>query len=136
MLAAEPHHLCNLFESLLAIDPQLVFEVQIRRGEENMQAGLGGGFESSERGIYIFLAGAGERCYARVPDFSGYRACGIEVSRGRNGETRFDNICAEFLDLMGKPQLFLFIHGKARRLLAISQRCIEDLQNVHLDSSR
>ena len=113
---------------------QLVFQVQIRSGKEKMQAGFCGRFEAAQRRIYIFLARAGERRYAAMLDFGGYGARRFEIAGRGDRETRFENVHAEFFDLPGELQLLLPVHRETGRLLAVTQRRIEDLNRVHGNS--
>src|SRR6185437_14433020 len=110
---------------------QLVFQVQVGRGEKNMQAGFGGRFEAAQRRIHIFLARTGEGCYTAAFDFRSYSARGVQISGRRDREARLENVHAQFLDLAGKLQLFLAIHREAGRLLAVSQGGVENLQYIH-----
>src|SRR5579875_562025 len=63
MRFAEADHFDDAVKGFLARGAQFVFQMQIRSGKEKMQAGLGGGFESFQRGIDIGLYGAGEGRY-------------------------------------------------------------------------
>ncbi len=134
MRLAETNHLDDAVEGFLARGAQLVFQVQIRGGEKKMQAGLRGGFESFERGIDIGLYRSGEGRYTAALDFRRYSARRIQIAWRSDGETGLDDVGTEFLDLVREPELFLAIHGKARRLFAIAQRGIENLHGIHSPS--
>ena len=134
VLPPEANHFRNLIESLLARHSQLVLEVQVGSGEKNMQAGFGGGFEAAQRRIHVLLGRAGEGCYTATFNFSGYGARRVQVAGRGDREARFENVNPQLLDLPGKLQLFLAIHRKAGRLLAVSQGGVENLQHVHGDS--
>ena len=66
VLPAEPHHFRDLFERLLARGAQFVFQVQVRSGEENVQAGFCGRLETAQRRFYVLLARAGQSRYAAI----------------------------------------------------------------------
>ena len=97
-----------------------------------MQARLGGRFERAESRIYIFLARAGQSCYAAMLDFGRHGAYGFQVAGRGDGEARFDDVHAELFDLVRKPQLLFAVHGEAGRLFAVPQRGIEDVDPVHM----
>ena len=123
----EANHFRNLVERFFARHAQLVFQVQVGRGEKNMQAGFCGRFEPAQRSVYIFLARARERGYAAAFNFCGYGARRIQVAGRSDRETRFEDIDAKLFDLVGKLQFFLAIHRKAGRLLAVAQSRVENL---------
>ena len=56
---------------------------------------------------------------------------GLEVALGRGGEAGLDHVDAELLELARDHELLLDVHRRARRLLAVAQRRVEDLYPVH-----
>ena len=56
--AAIANHFCHLVEGLCARNAQLMFQMQVRRGQENVQTRPDCGFESAQRRIDIFQARA------------------------------------------------------------------------------
>ena len=57
----------------------------------------------------------------------GDAAHALEVARTGNGETGLDDVHVETQQLTRDDQLLLGVHGSARRLLAVAQRGVEDV---------
>lgn len=46
---------------------------------------------------------------------------GLEIPLAGGGETGFHNVHAQHFELVGNTELFLKVHGRARRLFAVTQ---------------
>jgi hypothetical protein len=99
-----------------------------------MQAGFCGRLETAQGGVYVVLFRAGERRYGAMLDFGGHGSRGFEVPGRGDREAGFDDVNAELLDLPRELKLFLAMHRKARRLLAVSQSGVKNLDGFHGDS--
>src|ERR1700677_4747261 len=109
--------------------------MKIGRREKDVKAGPSGRLEAAKRSVNIVLAGAGERRNTAGFDFSGDGTNGIEISRRGNGETSFEHVDAENFQLPRQLQLFRAMHGEARRLFAVAERGVENMDLVQADSS-
>ena len=78
-------------------------------------------------GVDVFLHGAGERGDRRPADRPRHGADAFEVAGGRARESGLDDVHPEPLELHGDLRLLMRLQGDARRLLAVAQCRIEDL---------
>ena len=96
-----------------------------------MQARVGGRSERIERGIHVFLAGSAKRRDPASANFGGDGAHALAIALGGDGKTRFDDVDTEIFELVRHAQLFLAVHGEARRLLAVAQSGVEYADDFH-----
>ena len=116
----------RLPEHVLARGLQLVGDVDVAGRDERVHAravgvadGLGGTFD-------VGGVGAGQAGDDRAVHLAGDRAYRLEVTRGRDRESSLDHVHAEARQLLGDLQLLVRVQRDARRLLAVSQRRVED----------
>src|SRR5712692_9607681 len=131
MLATVAHHRADRPERVCAREAQLVVQVQVRSGEENVEARASRGLERLERGVNVLRLRPGERRDLARANLAGDGANRLQVAARCDREARFDHIHAELLELPRQAQLFRHVHREARRLLAVTQRRIEDPDSVH-----
>ena len=108
--------------------------MQIGSGEKNVQARLGGRFERAERSIHVILTGASQCGDAASSNFGGDGAHGIEVTRRSNGKASFEDVDTQRFQLARQLQLFRAMHGESRRLLAVTQRRVENMNLIQAGS--
>src|ERR1700751_453008 len=96
-----------------------------RSGEKHMDARVGSVLERLPGALYIRCAGASERGDGWAADGLDHRLdCG-KVPLGSDGESCFDHIHAQPVQLLRKAELFLHIHAATRRLFTVPKRRIE-----------
>src|ERR1043166_2554194 len=61
----------------------------------------------------------------RTFDFAGNLLHGREIAFADDGKSGFDDVDAEPRQLAGDFQFFTLVHGSARALFAVAQRCVE-----------
>src|SRR3546814_9891217 len=76
--------------------------------------------------VDVAPGGAGEASHAGRLHLGRHRLHGLEVAFGGDREAGLDDVDAHLLEDLGDLQLFLEVHGAARRLLAVAQRGVED----------
>src|SRR6204780_5216661 len=134
VLAAVKNNSKDIVEGFGARYAQLVLQMQIGSGEKNVQARLGGRFERAERSIHVILTGASQGGDAATSNFGGDGAHGIEVTRRSNGKASFEDVDTQRFQLARQLQLFRAMHGESRRLLAVTQRRVENMNLIQAGS--
>ena len=116
----------RLPQHVLARGLQLVRDVDVAGGDERVHAralgvahGLGGTLD-------VRRVGAGQAGDDRAVHLAGDRAYRLEVTRRRDRKSSLDHVHAEPRELLGDLQLLGRVQRDARRLLAVSQRRVED----------
>jgi len=112
---------------LLAADPHLVFEMDVRRRKEGVDARGGCWLDGAGGGFNVFPFGSGESCDARALNFTCYGAHRFEIAVGCDRKASLDYVHSQSVELVRQTQLFLLVHAAARRLLSISKSGVEDL---------
>src|SRR4051812_32110310 len=115
---------------LFARHVQLVLAVERARREEDVAAPAARVAERRFHLIDIALLGAGQRTHGRTLDLAGDGRDGLEVSRRSGREARFDDVDVKALQRAGDADLLMDVHARARRLLAVAQRGVEDYDAV------
>jgi hypothetical protein len=87
---------------------------------------MGGVFQGFPSPFNVWAASAGESGNDGAADDCGDCLDGFEIAIGGNGESGFDHVGAEAVELVRQAQLFLMIHATTGRLFSIAQRCIEN----------
>src|SRR5215211_334244 len=128
----ETHCLSSPLQYVLAVRAHLVLDVQIRGSDEGVDARPRGPLHSLPGALYVLLVDAGEPRYGGTLDLGGDAAHGLEVALRGDGEARLDHIHLEPGELVGDLELLLYGERDPRRLLAVSQGCVEDLYSTHL----
>ena len=118
----------RLLEDLLRLEPELLLHVERARGEDDVdpRAPRAGERLPRRRRCRSRCARASE---ATSGALHGGRdgADAFEVAGRRAGEAGLDDVDAEPLELLGDLRLLVRLQRDARRLLAVAQRRIEDL---------
>ena len=75
----------------------------------------------------VFAAGARQAGDGRILDRASDLAHRLEIAVRRDRKTGLDDVDAHLLERPGDPQFFLEVHRTAGRLLAITQRGVENV---------
>jgi len=118
--ACEAHDLGGL-------EPELALHVNRARREEEMDSRAARARERLARGVDVLALRARERGDGRGGDTRRDGADALEVARRRAREAGLDHVDAEALELRADLRLLVRLQRDARRLLAVAQRRIEDL---------
>ena len=86
-------------------------------------------------GVDVGLVGAREAADHRALDLAGDRLHRLEVAGRGDREAGLDHVHAEPGELLGDLHLLLGVQRDARRLLAVAQRRVEDVDPVLLGYS-
>ena len=107
---------------------ELLAQMLGRNAQASVDAGTLGGLQGLGRAVDVLVNRSREANYDSVV------ACqtsnllnGAEVARRRDGEAGLDNVHVHSEQLLGNDELLLGVHRCARRLLAVSQRGVEDV---------
>ena len=116
----------GLLEDLGARLPELVFKVDVRRRDEGVDPGRRRPGDGLPGAFDVGGVRPGERRDLTATDLPGdlLHRCKITVRRHR--ETCLDDIHAHFFELTGDPQLFVRVHARPGRLLAVPQRRVKN----------
>ncbi len=115
-----------LTQRLLARNLQLELQMDIGRGQEDMDARPPGVAERFPSTINV-LAGGARQPRDRGPAHpAGHRLHRAEVAVGRDGKTRLDHVHPEGLQVTRHQDLLFQAHAAAGRLLAVAERGIKD----------
>src|SRR5208282_4492915 len=113
-------------EALLARDAEFVVQVNVGSGEEDVNARVGGVLQGFPGALDIGAAGAGEARDDGAADDGGDGLHGLKVAVGGDGESGFDHVDTETVELMGHAQLFLVVHAATGRLFSVAQGGVEN----------
>ena len=117
-------------EARLARHAQLALEVQVGRGDEDVDAAAAGGGERRAGPVDVGGAAAREPGNDRAVDERGNHAHRFGIRLGRDREPGLDDVDAERRELPGQLQLLVDPHREARSLLAVAQGRVEDREPV------
>ena len=110
------------------VNAQLIVDMAFGHADAGMDARPLGIAKRVGGGIDILLHRAGERADRRVLARElRDTADALEVARAGDREARFDDVDVQLQQLARDHQFFLGVHGSARRLLAVAQRRVEDV---------
>ena len=112
-----------------------MLEMNIGGRDESMNARLLGALDRFQSAVDIALLGARQADDARPANLLADPAHRFEIAVRRGGKAGFDHVDAEFLQLARDHDFLLHGHARARRLLAVAQRGIENLYDIILCSS-
>ena len=136
------HRLAGALQALLAADLELVRQVDVRGREEGVDARPFRLAHGVPGAIDVALAGArqpgDDRRVFELTHLARNPAHRLEIARRGDGEARLDHIDAQPRQLMGDLQLLVDVQRRARRLLAVAQRGVEDdddITTVHIKRS-
>ncbi len=109
---------------------QLEFAVNRARGQEDVDARPGGAVQGFPGAVDVVPIAPSQPADHRPFNLPGDRLHGLEVPGRCDGETRLDDINAEFTEGTSHLELLGEVHARSRRLLAVAQRGVEDDQAV------
>ena len=110
-----------------AADAQLVFEVNVGGGEEDVNARARRLRQRRPGAIDVRRDRAGQAGDDRPPHGAGNGAHRLEVAIRRDREAGLDDVHAEAIELLRQAQLLGRGHAEAGRLLAVAKRRVEHL---------
>ena len=131
---AATHPGLDHLEHHLRLLAQLVLHVQGRRGEEGVDARTPGHLDGLPAAVDVVVHATGQTGDLDVARLLGDAAHGLEVAGAGSREARFHDVHAQHFQLMGQAQFLLKIHGRAGRLLAVTQRSVEKVNLVVHDA--
>ena len=117
-------------QALVAVDPQLVLEVDVRRRDEHVDARPRRGRERLSRQVDVAVVTARQRRECGAAHLLRHRAHAAEVPVRGRGEPRLDHVHSERVQLAREAELLLRGHRVARGLLSVAQRGVEDPHDV------
>ena len=114
------------FETRVASDPELAREVQIRGREENVQPSPLAGLQGAGSLLDILPAAPRQRGDDGPAHVARYLPDRFGIGGRRDGEAGLDDVDPERIERPGERELRLDIQGEAGRLLAVTERGVED----------
>ena len=120
---------------VLARGLQLVLDVHVAGGEEGVNPRPLGVPDRLPGGLDVLLGRARQTADHGAFDLSRDRLHRLEVAGRGDREAGLDHIDAQPRELVGDLQLFLLVQRDSRRLLAVAQGRVEDLDAVCLAAS-
>ncbi len=115
---------------VLAVGLQLVGDVDVGGRDKGVDPRPLRVLDRIPRGIDIGLVGAREAADHRAFDRAGDRLDGFEVAGGGDRKARLDHVDAEARQLLGDLDLLLGVERDSRRLLAVTQRGVKNVDAV------
>ncbi len=111
---------------------QLELELPVDRagGEKDVEPAAGGIFERLRGAIDVLAIGAGEGAHQRTFHRPGDGGDRLEIAGGGGGKAEFDHVDPQVAKRDRHRRFLLQIHARARSLLAVAQRGIEDDHSV------
>src|SRR6266571_4246486 len=125
-----PDRDARALQALVAVDPQLVLEVDVRRRDEHVDARPRRGRERLSRQVDVAVVTARQRRECGAAHLLRHGAHAAEVPVRRRGEPRLDHVHSERVQLAREAELLLRGHRVARGLLSVAQRGVEDPHDV------
>ncbi len=104
---------------------ELVFQVDVRSGDEGVNPGLVRSLQGLPGPLDIHSIGPAQTGDGGLPHLAGNGLHGLEVSLGSDGEPGLDDVHVQPLQLTSHLQFFLKVHGASGRLLAVTQCGVE-----------
>ncbi len=117
---------------LLRRHAELLLHVDLRRRDEHVDARLVGVAHGFPRPVDVLEPGTREAGDDGTVHGLGDRLDGLEVTVGRDREPGLDDVDAQARELVRDLELLGDVERDAGRLLAVPQRRVEDLDNIHL----
>src|ERR1700687_4817434 len=130
VLLRKLHRPAGCVDDFLPAHHELALEVQVGGRNENVNARAFGLLHALDRLLEIRLARACQAEHGRFGYGLGNTRPRVEVSRRRHGEAGLDDIDVQLLELTRDHYFFFDIHRRARRLLTVAQRGVEDPYGV------
>jgi hypothetical protein len=119
---ARNHRLVDVFRLHL----QLVLHMQRAGRNEGVDSPPFGVLQGFRRAIDILVAGASQSADDGILDHLADLGHRLEVAIGGDREAGLDDVDTQLIEHFGDLQLFLEIHRRAGRLLAVAQRRVEN----------
>ncbi len=129
-LARYLHPLDRAPDDLLFRHLQLVLAVDRARRQENVDPGALSFLQRFPRALDVHPGSARETRDHRSLDLPGHFAHRLEITVRGDGKARFENIHSEERERSRHRELSVEVHAAARRLLAVSQRRIENHHSI------
>ena len=108
----------------------LLSQMDVAGGDKGVDA-RPPGFRQALRGAFhVERAAARQGRHLRPRKLAAYRIHGLEIALAGDGKAGFQNVHAEFDELLRHAQLFGNRHAAAGGLLAVAQSCIENVYAV------
>ena len=123
-------HLAGLLQHRLAVLAQLVGDVNVGGGEEDVDARVFGVSDRLPALVDVVGYGAAERGDLGAAHFAGDAVDGVEVGRRGGGEAGLDAVDAHPLEQLRDLQLLLGGEGDAGGLFAVAQGGIKDSDSI------
>src|SRR5690606_14186894 len=136
VLTGAGHARLHRGEHLLLAHLQLVLHVDGRGGQEGVDPRAGGVLDGLPGGVDVHRVGPGQSRHHGPVDLAGDALYRLEVAGGRDREPGLDDVDTQPGELVGDRHLLVGRQGDARRLLAVSQRGVEDSYSVCGSHSR
>ncbi len=105
---------------------QFVLHVDGARGDEGVDALFGCGGDGFSRGFDVSFDRPGQGADGGVFDPLGDAGDGVEIPGACRGESRFDDVDAQLLELHGDLDFLLGVHARTGALLSVAEGRIED----------
>ena len=120
------HHGHGHFHDLFPVLAELVHLVNLRGGEEHVDAGPLGVLHGAPGLVNVVGMGAGQRGDDGALDLPGDGGNRLEVAGGAGGEAGLDDVHVHPLELPGDFHLLGAGHADARRLLAVAEGGVQE----------
>ena len=118
----------NLFPAL----SQLVFQMNVRGGDKDMDPRRPGVFQGFPGCIDIARGRSRKAGNLRAPDLLGDLLYGLEIPGRAAGEPGFDHVHVQTLELAGEDQLFPQVHAGSGRLFSVPEGGVKDADPFHV----
>ena len=126
-VAGELDRMDGALDGLVLGQAQLVAQVRRRYAQAGVDTRALGGLQGLSRDLDVLVDGARQAAdRALVASEAADLGHALEVAGARDGEARLDDIDIHADELARDDELFLGVHARAGRLLAVTQRGIED----------
>ena len=127
------HPADRLAKGLVAVDPELVLEVDVGGGDEDVQVGPLGGPDGLHGALRVAVLAARQGGYGHAPGLLGDAADRLEVARRGGRKAGLDHVDLEPDELAGDFELLGRGQARPGRLLAVAQGGVEDPDRAGLD---
>ena len=117
---------------LFAAHFQFIFHVNIAGCQKDVQPRMHRFPDRFPRRIDVLFEGTGKRSDRRMLDDGGNAFDRRKVARRRDGETGFDDVHAQRVELRSHLELFADIHAATGGLFPVAQRRIENFNLLHI----
>ena len=110
----EANRVPRLLHTLIARDPQLILQMNIRSRQKHMDPRTRRSLQCLPGALDVGTAGASQSRDNRTPHHPGNRLHRFKVAVGGDRKTSLDHIHTQAVELMSQPQLFLPVHAATR----------------------